>query len=203
MYHSQSRTAYYFKLNTVAICRLFACAIQGGSCAYKSSNKWDRTLLYCTISYCSVLLVSLNFAKWIGQWIQKKEEAKKRLVPKIWFIIVRYRVACSEYSGRRDNLKTHYLKAWFNENGYALSPLDPKVVNNQACKKKQIYVLHTKYFYTREIRRSAIDDKFDTRLYCAPLAKSLNTNQRDLSYYTGTSLQKKINVGGSGEGAKF
>ena len=100
-------------------------------------------------------------------------------------------------------MKTHYLKAWFNENGYALSPLDPKVVNNQACKKKQIYVLHTKYFYTREIRRSAIDDKFDTRLYCAPLAKSLNTNQRDLSYYTGTSLQKKINVGGSGEGAKF
>ena len=90
-------------------------------------------------------------------------------------------------------MKTHYLKAWFNENGYALSPLDPKVVNNQACKKKQIYVLHTKYFYTREIRRSAIDDKFDTRLYCAPLAKSLNTNQRDLSYYTGTSVPPTTN----------
>ena len=89
-----------------------------------------------------------------------------------------------KYSGRRDNLKTHYYKAWFNENGFALSPSDPKFVDNQTCIKTQLYVLHTTYFFTHGIRRSDIENKFDTRLYCAPVAKCLDANQHDLSYYT-------------------
>ena len=88
-------------------------------------------------------------------------------------------------------MKTHYYKAWFNGNGFALSPSDPKIVDNQSCVKTQLYVLHITYFFTHGIRRSDIANKFDTRLYCTPVAKCLDTNQHDLSYHTSVPTTTK------------
>ena len=95
-----------------------------------------------------------------------------------------------DFIGRRDNLQTHYLKAYFDDNGDALSPSHAQVAH-QTGNKKELYILHTTYLYEQGISRNGIYEKGDARLYCKPVAKCLSTgNRRDMpitSYITAST----------------
>ena len=95
-----------------------------------------------------------------------------------------------DFKGRRDNLQTHYLKAYFDENGDALSPSHAQVAH-QTGNKKELYILHTTYLYEQGISRNGIYEKGNARLYSKPVAKCLSTgNRRDMpitSYITASA----------------
>ena len=61
---------------------------------------------------------------------------------------------------RRDNLKRHYLRAFFNENGIALPMDDPVIMQCKDNKKFAVNVKHTKHFHDSHIRKADIANVF-------------------------------------------